>query len=338
MLIAGLSVLLLLSVGGVITARHIYNENLKPVNANQKRVIVTIPSGSSVKEVAKILKNSGVIKSEWAFERYIRNRGLDGSVKAGTYALQASQSVQEIVDTITEGNIKTDLVTIVPGLRIDQIKKVFIKDGFNAADVDAALSVNLYRNHPALTDLPSSVNSLEGYLYPESFQKTAETTPKDIVSQSLDQMQKYLTPEVRNSFVAQGLTVHQGIILASILEQEVSSTSDRTQAAQVFLKRLRLGVPLGSDVTVIYGAIVAGQPPSLTYDSPYNTHLHTGLPSGPISSVSESSMQAVAHPANTDWLYFVSGDDGVTYFSRTLEEHNALTAQHCKQLCAPNGN
>ena len=146
-------------------------------------------------------------------------------------------------------------------------------------------------------------------------------------------MKKRLTPDVRAAFTKKGFTVHQGVILASIVEQEVSNTTDRPVVAQVFLKRLQDGMQLGSDVTAFYGAIIAGKAPSVNYDSPYNTRIHDGMPPGPISNVSTSSLQAVATPANTDYVYFVAGDDGKTYFSHTLDEHEALTEQHCKKLC-----
>ncbi|MGH7238313.1 MAG: endolytic transglycosylase MltG, partial [Candidatus Saccharimonadales bacterium] len=110
--------------------------------------------------------------------------------------------------------------------------------------------------------------------------------------------------------------------------------ADRAQVAQVFLKRLKIGMPLGSDVTAYYGAIAAGQTPSVNYDSPYNTLLHKGLPPGPISAVSDGSLNAVAHPASTNWLYFVTGDNGQTYYSNTLEQHNAQTSTYCHQKCA----
>jgi UPF0755 protein len=325
----------------VAITRRVYTNNLKPVNASQKHIIVTIASGESVKGIATILKNQGLIRSTLAFEQYIRAQDLTSNLKAGTYVLQPSQSVAEIVSVITEGKIKTDLVTILPGSRIDQVRKALIQDGFTATDVDKALQPSLYKNHPALVDIPDGV-SLEGYLYPESFQKTATTTPGDIIRLSLDQMQKHLTPDLRAAIEKQGLTVYQGIILASVIEQEApdpatpttASKSVQAQVAQVFLKRFRSNMVLGSDVTVIYGAIAAGQTPSLTYDSAYNTHLHVGLPAGPISNVTDAALQAVAHPAGTDWLYFVAGDDGVTYFSKTLEEHQALTAEHCKRLCS----
>jgi len=96
---------------------------------------------------------------------------------------------------------------------------------------------------------------------------------------------------------------------------------------------LKQGMMLGSDVTAIYGSVAAGKQPDLSFDSPYNTLIHTGLPPTPISTVTKTSLQAATHPAGTDWLYFVAGDDGTTYFSHTLEEHQALTAKYCHKLC-----
>jgi UPF0755 protein len=147
-------------------------------------------------------------------------------------------------------------------------------------------------------------------------------------------MNKQMSPTIRNAFASEGLTPYQGLTLASIVEQEVSTQADRNQVAQVFLARLAQGMPLGSDVTAYYGALSAGQTPSVNYDSPYNTLLHKGLPPTPISSVSVSSLNAVAHPAKTSWLYFVTGDNGVTYFSKTLAQHQQLTQQYCHKLCS----
>jgi UPF0755 protein len=137
-------------------------------------------------------------------------------------------------------------------------------------------------------------------------------------------MSDRLTPEIRQTFSAGGLTVHQAIILASIVEQEVSTDYDRARVAQVFLKRYRAGIALQSDPTAHYQARKDGQPDSVSYDSPYNTYLRAGLPPGPIGNVSKSSLLAVAYPAQTDWLYFVAGKDCVTRFSRTNAEHEAL--------------
>jgi UPF0755 protein len=310
-----------------------YEANLKPVSSSAKPQTITIDSGASPVEIADLLHAKGIIRNAWTFERYVQSQGVSEDLQAGTYSLSPSQSVPDIVAQLTHGKVSTQLVTILPGQRLDQIKQSLINDGFKQADVEAALQPAAYENSPALVDKPAS-NSLEGYLYPDSFQRTSATTATQIVQESIAEMQTHLTPAIRAAFAKEGLSTYQGIILASIVEQEVSNPTDRAQAAQVFLKRLSIGMPLGSDVTAMYGSRLAGHGTSLTYDSPYNTLIHTGLPPTPISNVDASSLSAVAHPANTDWLFFVTGDDGVTHFSNTLQEHEQLTQQYCHKLCA----
>lgn len=325
------AIIFLVVVAGLV--RKAYSDNLKPLNSSDNTsIIVTIDPGSTPGDIAKELEDKGVIKSDWAFEWYVRNHNLRADLKAGTYLFKPSQSVQEIVDKIVDARVATDLVTILPGKRLDQIRAGLIEAGFSAKEVDKALDPEQYRSHPALTDLPKGAD-LEGYLYPESFQKVSETTPEEIIEQSLDELNRYLTPEVREGFSKQGLNVHQAIIIASIVEQEVGIQSDRPVVAQVFLKRLEEGIRLGADPTAFYGAIINGKEPTVVYDSPYNTRLHEGLPPGPIGNVSVTSLEAVAFPAQTDWLYFVAGDDGVTHFSKTLEEHEELTRKYCTKLC-----
>ena len=323
---------LLIGAAVIIEVRHVYTNDLRPLTSGQRGQTVTIPSGYSLKQVATLLKQKKLIRSDWAFSQYVRNEQADSDIKAGTYELSPSQSVQEIVSIITEGKIKTDLITILPGQRLDQIEKAFINSGFSQASVTAAFVPAQYAGHPALVDLPAGA-SLEGYLYPNTFQKTSTTSPEDIVREALDQMQQHLTPDIRAAFVAQGLTVHQAITLASVVEQEANTQTDRAEVAQVFYSRLHSGMRLESDVTAFYGAQIAGQAPSVTYDSPYNTYLHDGLPAGPISNVSDSSLQAVAHPASTNYLYFVAGDNGTVYYSQTLEEHQAQINQYCQLSC-----
>jgi UPF0755 protein len=328
-----LAVIVIALVSTVIVIRQTYHNNLKPVSASQLAVSVTVPLGSSVQEIGKQLESAGLIRASWAFEWYVRNNNLRDQLQAGTYALRPNQSVSDITTTLTHGKVETNLITILPGQRLDQIREALITNGgFSAEAVDKALDPAQYADHPALSDKPAKA-SLEGYLYPDSYEKTADTKPETIVRASLDQMQKHLTPEIRAAMTKQGLTVHEGVILASIVDQEVSKLSDKPTVAQVFLLRLKQGMPLGSDVTAFYGALIAGQEPSVAYDSPYNTRIHGGMPPGPISNVSSAALEAVARPANTDYVYFVAGDDGNTYFSHTNAEHEALTAQYCKKLC-----
>ncbi|MCA9327432.1 endolytic transglycosylase MltG [Candidatus Saccharibacteria bacterium] len=308
-----------------------YNEGLKPVGGSGTTSI-TIEQGESVPDIATKLKTANLIRSEVVFAYYAKFHNASQYLQAGTYDFSPSQGVPEIVAKLTHGKVATSLVTILPGQRLDQIRQSLIDQGFSEADVDAALEPSQYASSPIFAGKPAA-NNLEGYLYPDSFQKTANTSAKTIVQQSLAEMQQHLTPDILNGFKKQGLDTYQGLIIASIVTKEVTNQDDRAQAAQVFLKRLKNGIALGSDVTAYYGSILAGVGKDVTYDTPYNTRIHTGLPPTPISNVEESALQAVAHPASTDWLFFVTGDDGTTYFSKTVEEHEALAAKYCHKLC-----
>lgn len=319
---------------GIIAVQRWYAVNLQPVSQSTQKHAIAIASGSTLSRISDQLEAAGLIRSSTAFEWYVSVHNDREKLQAGTYSFSPSETTPQIADTIANGRVATDLITILPGQRLDQIRQAFIKAGFKPAATDAALQADQYRSaYPALADNPPGA-TLEGFLYPDTFQKTSATDPQVIIGESLAEMQQHLKTDIRTGFAAHGLSVYQGVTLASIVEQEVPSQNDRNQAAQVFLKRLQIGMPLGSDVTAYYGAIHDGLAPSLTYDSPYNTLIHKGLPLGPISNVSDSSLQAVAHPANTGWLYFVAGDDGVTHFANTLDEHNANVSKYCHKLCS----
>jgi UPF0755 protein len=326
-LVIGLVLIGIVIGGGVIAVRHTYNEKLKPVSSSQEIILVEIESGSTPHEIAELLEEKGVIRAAWAFEWYIRNEGIRDQLKAGTYALRASLTTEEVVKVVTKGEVATDSITIFPGQRIDELREHFINEGFSPSEVDEALDPSSYQGHPALVDKPTGA-SLEGYIYPETFHRTADTTVKEIVTASLDELHERLTPELRATINKQGLTIHEGIILASVIENEVTTKEDREKAAQVFLRRLNENIALESDVTAKYGAILDGQEPSIFYSSPYNSYEHPGLPPGPISNVSIVSLHAVADPATTDFLFFVAGNDCITRFSKTIEQHEQLQAEH----------
>jgi UPF0755 protein len=325
--------LLIVLVAAVIGVRVVYNKNLGPVSNSQQTQIITVASGSSTKQIAKQLAEQKLIRNAWTFEWYVHSMQLGNKLQAGTYAFSPSTSIPQIADVLTKGRVATKLVTILPGRRIDQVRADLINDGFSIGAVDAALNPANYRSLPVMQYAPANVASLEGLLFPDSYQRTDTTDPNLIITESLKKMGTMLPAERQAAYAREGLNVYQALTLASIVEREVSKQSDREQVAQVFLSRLQKGMSLGSDPTATYGAILAGKSPSLTFDSPYNTRIKTGLPPGPIGSVSESSLKALANPASTDWLYFVSGDDGVTYFSKTLQEHEQNTRDHCKELC-----
>jgi len=335
-LVISLSVLAAIVVVLVVSAITVtvwYQQELKPLSQQSSKVVIEIPVGYSTSQIGKLLQEKHIIRSATAFEWYVRNKGLRDSLQAGQYQLDASQSIPDVVNVIAQGKVQKNLFTILPGQRLDQIKAAMIKAGYKSADVDTALNPANYKNYPALVAKPTA-SSLEGYLYPETFQTTATTVPADIVKMSLEQMGKVMTPEMIDQFQNQGLSIHKAITLASIVEQEVSSQSDRKMVAGVFLNRLKVNMALGSDVTYHYAAAITGQEPTPFIDSPYNTRKYPGLPPGPISNVSKTSLEAVANPTTSDYLFFVAGDDGKTYFSKTADEHDALAKEHCKKLCS----
>lgn len=329
--VAAIFIIVILGAAG---ARFWYTNQLKPLSVKSNKIQVDIPVGYTPSQIGKLLQDKKVIKSARAFEWYVRNSDYRNNLQAGQYQLDSSLSTPDVVNVIAQGKIQKNLFTILPGQRLDQIKAAMVKAGFKPGDIDNALNPANYKNHhPALVAKPADA-SLEGYLYPESFQTTAITTPKEIIEQSLDQMAMILTPELIDQFQAQNLTIHKAITLASIVEQEVSKPADRKMVAGVFLNRLNAGMILGSDVTYRYAAVITGQEPSPFIDSPYNTRKYAGLPPGPISNVSKVSLEAVANPTPSDYLYFVAGDDGITYYSKTAEEHDALAKEHCIKLCS----
>ncbi len=310
-----------------------YSNNLEPLSSGrvvEKRVEVAVGMNST--QIADLLVQNGIIKNARAFNWYVSRQGLRPKLQAGAYKFSPTQSVPRIVEMLVNGEVDTASIRIPSGQRLDQLKTVFKKAGFSDAEIDAGLVADQYRSHPSLKDLPAGA-TLEGYIYPETFVVDSTSTVKQVVDLALSELDVVITPELMAKLKARGFTLHEAVILASIIEKETSTVVDQPKVAQVFEKRLREGIMLGSDVTFIYAAAVSGQTASPSLDSPYNTRKYTGLPPGPISNFMLSSLQAVAEPADTDYLYFVAGDDGKTYYARTLAEHDANIAAHCHTLC-----
>jgi UPF0755 protein len=324
-----------------------YFRQIRPLSDNPQMQRVEIVEGSSVADVSQKLEGQEIIRSANAFRIYVRLNHSEVVFQAGTFEVSPSMELDEIIEVLSEGEPVMDLITILPGQRIDQIEKMFIEQGFSEESVKAALNPSNYRNHPALIHKPARA-SLEGYLFPESFLSRQVDGPEDVVRMSLNQMSQALTPEIVNGIQSQGLTVHQGIIMASVIELEIGDESpdqdleDKRKVAQVFYRRLKENIALQSNPTTLYGAVVEGnvdqylsQPgdASFTYETPYNTYLNRGLPPTPISNVGLNSLRAVASPAETNYLFFFSGDDKRNYFSESLQAHENLMRQYCRVRC-----
>lgn len=331
-IIIGLCAVVALLVAVVASAWWWYNDALKPRSADSAaaRVRVIIDRGATSDVIAKQLQQNGVIKSAAAFTLYVRYHNDRTSLRAGNYLFSPAQSVAGIVDWLVQGKVDTRDVTIYPNSTLTQIKSQLKKQGFTDA-IDAAFAKPY--SHPLLADKPAQA-TLEGYIYPETYQVTSDTTVEQLLTRSFDEFNQQIEAAgLRQALAARGFTLYQGITLASIIGKEVANEADQKQVAQVFEKRLAVDMPLGADSTFVYAAHLLGQAPSVTIDSPYNTRINKGLPPGPIANVTLPLLDAVAHPASGDYLFFVSGDDGVTHFAKTADEHDANVRQYCTKLC-----
>jgi UPF0755 protein len=329
-----LIVTLIIVGGGYWAAHSWYERNLAAVSSSASpTVYFSVDSGNTLHQISAKLKQAGLIKNARAFEIYARGRRLAAKIQTGTYSLSPSMSTPQILTKMVKGDVSKDLLTILPGKTLKQIQQAFKTAGYSDADIAAAFDPATYAGDPLLANLPAGA-SLEGLLYPDSFQKQINTPASTIVKESLDEMQTLLTPDIVNGWAAQGLSVYQGLSLSSIVYQESGSPDYQPTVAQVFLLRLKQGIMLGSDVTAFYAADQVNAGKTLGVDSPYNTRLHTGLPPGPIGNFTVTAMTAVAHPSNTDYLFFVAGDDGVIHFSHTLAEHEQATKQYCTKECS----
>lgn len=316
-----------------------YQTSLEPKNTSTEEIIFPVTPGMSTIDIATELEQQELIRSATAFIWYVGRHDGGATIQAGTYRLNAGLSTPEIAEMLINGRIDSSLLTIPPGLRLDELaEKVFAKAGFTADEIEAAL--NARYNNAILADKPSR-SSLEGYIFPETLQITKSSTLTSIIERSFDEFNNRLTPAIRQGIKAQGLSLHEAIILASIIQEEASDVEDQRKVAQVFLSRLDQDMVLGADATFRYGAAITGQPGTVDLDSPYNTRIHGGLPPGPIANFNLSALEAVANPADTDFLYFVHGDDCLddnqagctTYYAKTIEEHESNVRKYCARNC-----
>ncbi len=326
-----LLILLVLLIAAAGAAYWWYNDNLRPRSDSSEHINFKVDSGASVDTVASLLEQKGLVRSSLAVIIYMKLNDAT-NIKSGVYMFAPNQTPQEIVAWLIDGKVNTFKITIIPGNTLAKIKKSLIAAGYDKGEIDQAFKATY--KHPLFTDKPPGT-SLEGYIYPDTYLVTSDTTVKQLLILSFDEFEKQLLKnKIREQLASINFTLHQGVTLASIIEKEVSHDQDRRQVAQVFEKRLHDGMMLGSDVTYIYAAGLLGVKPSSSVDSPYNTRKYMGLPPGPIANFSMSALNAVIRPASGSYLYFVAGDDGNTYFAYTLAEHEANINKYCHELCS----
>lgn len=306
----------------------------------------SVESGAGVGDIASDLKSAGLIRDELVFQVYARLNSGGKSLKAGTYELNPGMSVAEITETLLHGG-KDNVFsfTIFPGETISAIKKKLVDVGYSAEEVDTAFA-GTYNGaeYSWMFDGKPEGSSLEGYIYGETYEFYKDDDVKTIIEKTLKEMARVLKEnDFQAKFAAHELNLYQGITLASIVQREANNAEDQAKVAQIFYNRLHQDIPLGSDVTVQY-AVDLVDPNRETYtnnalaleiDSEYNTRKNPGLPYGPIANPGLSALQAAATPDESmgEYIYFLTGDDGLMYYSITDSEHQQNIVDHCQELC-----
>jgi UPF0755 protein len=321
-----------------------YVIQLSPASSDtQKRVLITIEPGTGPAQISSELEEKQVIRSSTAFDIHTRLSGTRDSLQAGTYRLAPSDNVETIVGHLTSGVVDTFNLTLFPGATLvdatdrpaDQkldVTSVLLSAGYEQSEISAAFAKTY--DHPVFAGKPETAD-IEGYVYGETYNFNSGASVEDILIRAFDELYRVVQDnDLVAKYQAQGLSLYEGITLASIVQREVATESDRKQVAQVFFSRLEVGMMLGSDVTYQYIADKTGVDRDVNLDSPYNTRRYAGLPPGPIASPGLTSLLAVAAPASGDYIYFLSGDDDITYFARTNAEHEANILNHCAVKCS----
>ncbi len=285
---------------------------------------VEIPPGTGSRTIGQRLVSTGVVRDELTFRLALWMSGDARRLKAGEYRFDRPMSPLDVLGKIARGEVDLVNVTFREGLTIAEMAAIFEAQGFGPAASFTAAA----RNAAPIADLDPAATDLEGYLFPETYAVSRHVEASQLVRAMVDRFTRVLTPELREQAQARGLTVRQLVSLASIVEKETGTPDERPLVAAVYANRLKIGMGLQCDPTVIYALQRAGRfdgnlrREDLAFDSPYNTYRYAGLPPGPIAAPGLGSLQAAAHPADVDYLYFVSRNDGTHAFARTLEEHN----------------
>jgi len=320
----GSTILVLLGIG-FLTAYLLYSDYYRagmetPLDpdAGNRRFVVAY--GQSFSAVALNLADQGFIADSRVLKIHARLHSDQTSVKAGEYELSASMTPEEILEKLLSGRVIT-YVTFPEGLTLTEMAEIWDASGFGTREEFLQASAR-YRD----ADLETPPTGWEGYLFPETYVFTAEFTEDQLVERMIDQFKRIMRPEWISAAREQNLSLHDVVTLASLVEEETRIPEERPLVSAVFHNRLKKGMLLQCDPTVIYalGNRYTGRllKKHLALDLPYNTYVYPGLPPGPIASPGAGSLAAACFPADVDYLYFVADNTGGHRFSRSLAEHN----------------
>ena len=264
-----------------------------PQDSTTQRIVVK--KGSTIGVIAKQLQDAGLIKSAKAFEIYYRFNG-ENPLQAGEYSIKRNLGVADIVNELAEGRNREHSITFLPGQNLMDIYNTFRRAGFKDSEIKFAFN-NQYSRYGMMRQIPEG-GDIEGFVFPDTYSFNENYTVGNILKRPFDYMQDYIIKEnLESAYKKHGITLYQGIILASIIQKAENYQTDMGHVSQVFHSRLKKGMPLGSDPTFVYPAKKHKLQPHPDLDSPYNTYKITGLPPGPIANPGKEALYAAAYPS-----------------------------------------
>jgi UPF0755 protein len=317
----GVAALLLLSMIGVVLYTDLIRYGETPGEAGPAEIVVDIPPGTGFNRLILRLVGLDLVHHPTKFKFFARLREYDKRIKAGEYVLSPAMSPKEMLDVLVSGKVKLYKITVPEGFNRQQIADLITQAGFGTRDgfLSATADADLIRSHGIAAD------TLEGYLFPDTYFFPRNVPVEKIVAMMVKRFESQLKPAWRDRAEALGFSLHQILTLASIIEKETGTPSERPIISSVFHNRLKKRMRLESDPTVIYG--IKGFDGNITRKhletrTPYNTYRIRGLPPGPIANPGSAAISAALYPVVTDYFFFVSRKDRTHQFSTTISEHN----------------
>lgn len=308
----------------------IWNIFLAKNPSSQKEVVFNVEKGQGSREIALNLEKQGLINWASVFRLYVATKGVSGKLQAGSYFLSSSMNIPRMAEKFVNGEIIKIKLVVPEGYNLKDIEKALFLFNKNS-DISSLKAGDFKSEFNFLEDI-SDQASLEGFLFPDTYEFSYQKNDREIVQKMLDNFDKKFTP-YRNKVSGAGLTPFQTITMASLIEKEVKTKEDKELVSGILWKRLKNKIPLQVDATINYitekqtGRVLIEE---TKIDSPYNTYKYLGLPAGPICNPGLESIEAAMYPKNSVYWYYLSTPEGKTIFSRTLEEHNIAKFKYLK--------
>ena len=324
-----LSLLLILILAAGVRY-YFYRGVVTPYGAFTGEQFVTIDQGSSVAAMGRRLAEAGVVRDARTFQIAARIKGAEKRLQAGEYRFDRDATPFEIVERIARGDVFVRPITFPEGRTLLEMAALYQERGFGTADDFLTPA----RDQARIASLDPAATDLEGYLFPSTYRMPRNASARALVGLMVQSFEKAFDADLRAAASALGMSVREAVTMASLVEEEAQKPEERPVISAVYHNRLKIGMGLQCDATVIYALQRAGRwngnitKADLAMDSPYNTYRYRGLPPGPIANPGRASLEAAVKPANVPYLYYVSRNDGSHAFATTLDEHNRNVQQY----------